>query len=836
MASKHRRGSSNPAPSDRAPSMNQMLDELSEIPQIKAFIAKKDFKGLQAFLEQFAMSVDPAEVLDDADLEDEWDEEDDLDEDDFEEDDFEEDGFYGYDDTPMGRALELLDRADGLSRKRQAAAAREALEICPQCCEAYTVLADLATSDEEALAFHRSAVEAAWNALGPDPRGALYRELEDEEPRDDYIEALGNLARFLFDSGNFAEANKRFRELLDLDSGDLDDAEHFDLLRLELLGCLLRADLRDELRDFLNGHKDLAADSPYFAYAAALLEFRAEGDTSHARKLLRAAKSTNRYVLDYLTGKLNPPHQPPFRSTRRSKEEAAEFAVAHLRDWTETEGAVSWIRQVFKLKVVERTDVDRPRLIDRWLKAAAGFPQTADEVWHVDAQRVPTLARADDDIAEDDVEGDEPPWTAIVARESDGALVKMDFIATRPADEDLFAFVLQAMAGDFDGNSSRPKAIAVCRRDYSKKWFARLASIGVELILREELSAIDAQIQILERSAGQVEKIGAAIADAESGNLPSPNSLPQDAQELWLADIRELAAWIERDGKLFRPWLSVVLDVTNHKILMQYVTANDQEHEKQLWHTLRAAMARPLWGDPRRPGGIKFGGAELAEYFNTRLAEFGVSAESSDDLAPIDHMVDELTKGMNGAELVGPLVDVEGVTNDHLRAFYAAALSFRKSKPWRRVPINGLFKVDRVDPEGPSWFGVVMGQSGMTYGLALYENLDELLRLMSGALIDDEEATRVPAISLTFGESHEMSVRDLQAIEKHGFPVEGTEGHPSVTRINRGGSLRAPLVGELELLTACLDTLSEFPYDRHAGDLARVSVGDREVTVRLEWL
>lgn len=821
---------------DGMPEASELMDRLAEMPEVQMYTANRDYRGLREFLERFfSPLVEAAGDLDAEDRDAEDLDAEDLDAEDFDAEDFgdEEFGFEGFDDdefdeddetdyfdddSPLGQAQRILDESYGASPKRQAAAARKALEICPECSEVYTRLAEVAATEEEALGYYRSAVEAAWKALGPNPRRVLDEDFGERDAILDYFEATRDLAAALFDAGMVDEAIGRYEELLDIDPDDEQE------VRLELLDCLLRADRRDEVRELIARYED--EESPYFAYSAALLEFRAEGDTSYARKLLRAAKGTNRFVIDFLVGKRDLPREMSGFAPRGSKAEAGDYAFDHLRHWTGSEGAVAWVRQVFKLKTIERTAEDQPRLNEYWRKLAAALPQNETETWQVDAQRI--AGRDEDD------EPEESPWSAVATRDDDGA-IHFDFFPSQPTSADVLGFVLQTMSRSQERTAARPGTINVCRREYLKDWRDTLASLGVALRLVEELPACDAEFDALAASTGAADHVTSALADAQAGDLPPPDTLPQHEDEIWMADVRQLATWMHVDGKMVRPTFAAVLDATNQKILMQNIGTNDSAGEEMLWTVLCASMARPLWGEPRRPGGVAFRNPDFLEAFGPRLAEFGVDVQITDDLGPFDQMVDNLGRRMEGEDLVGPLVDIEGIANDHLRSFYAAAARFRQARPWLRVPTDAVLQVERLDPHGDAWFGVIMGQSGMTYGLALYESLEELLTLMSGQVSDDD-ATRIPAMSLTFDEPHVLSARDVEAIERHGFAIHDRDGYPNVTRIERGGGVRAPLLWELEFVTACLELLADFEFERHAGTMGRAATGTRDVALRLEWL
>ena len=108
------------------------------------------------------------------------------------------------------------------------------------------------------------------------------------------------------------------------------------------------------------------------------------------------------------------------------------------------------------------------------------------------------------------------------------------------------------------------------------------------------------------------------------------------------------------------------------------------------------------------------------------------------------------------------------------------------------------------------WFAVVMGQSGVQLGLALYDDLKLLRSILKQELSDSENAGRTSAISVTFGEDFELPIRDLDAIERFGWPVAGPEAYPCVLRIRPGHQLEPAEPCELELLEVGLRTIPDF--------------------------
>ncbi len=723
------------------------------------------------------------------------------------------------DDSPMGRALDVLYEAQEATPKRQLQAARKALKICPQCVEAHGMLGDLAATDEESLAHYQTAVETGWRNLGKDPRQQFGEHFWLALETRPFMAAKRNLANFLWETGDVAAAIEHYRELLEFNPNDNQG------VRYELANCLLREDRRADLRELLERYDEDA--SAEFAYSAALLAFREQGDTPHARKLLRAAKRSNKHVIAYLVGKDELPFDLPEYITVGGKDEAVSFAAANLRNWTETDGAVPWIRKVLKLKVVEPGKTKRAPQGDRWMRIAADLPQSEDEVWQIDAVQM-------EDFAADDPNG--APWMAAIVRDDDGLVVNFDLNPDCPSPDELLAFVLQAMSSDDRREPSRPAAIEVRRQPLYSAWTKPMNALGIDLILCDELPTCDEALRESSQGSLSVDRLASVLSDAAEGNLPSPNTLSQATGEFWLADIRSLATWLEDGGSLIRPMMAMIVDTTNEALLMQDVVIEDEVDDDRLWRVLSAAMHSPQEGEPRRPGRIGFRTSEFVDRFGPRLADIGIDAAVCEDLGPIDFMADELGRRMCGPEAPPALVDVPGMTNEHLLAFFDSAATFRQNAVWRGVPSDAMLRVDRVQPAGPSWFGVVMGQSGMTYGLALYESLDDLLRLMSGAITSNEEAARTSALSMTFGEAFDISPRDLEAQEQHGWPVVGKQGYPTITRVNQGGSMRPPLVWELELMTTCLAALPEFRYRVGTNTTASTPTGNGEVTLRLHWL
>jgi hypothetical protein len=166
-----------------------------------------------------------------------------------------------------------------------------------------------------------------------------------------------------------------------------------------------------------------------------------------------------------------------------------------------------------------------------------------------------------------------------------------------------------------------------------------------------------------------------------------------------------------------------------------------------------------------------------------------------------------------------------GVTPGRVAGFYEAAAAFFHQAPWKEVGYEAAIKVECAKFQSGPWYAVLMGQSGLTTGLALYEDLKALRRLWARG--GKGNARRTVGTSVTFGEEWDIPVADLDAAKEHGWPVARPDAYPEVFRKERGLSVRPPLAWELELMEACLRAIPEIVDRRKQDDPA-----GEEFTVR----
>ena len=260
--------------------------------------------------------------------------------------------------------------------------------------------------------------------------------------------------------------------------------------------------------------------------------------------------------------------------------------------------------------------------------------------------------------------------------------------------------------------------------------------------------------------------------------------------DIWQADCRQFTRRIEIAGERVRPWM-VLVSSRSREIVLGHAMLETEPTAAALWDILAGAMASPAMGEPHRPTEIQVRPGSIWEELEDSLSAIGVTCTPTTPLDQIDFLFDNLVKHLEGVSQPG-LLDMPGVTEERVERFYEVAAAFYRRAPWRMLGYEAIIQVECDRYESGPWYGVVMGQSGLTLGIALYEDLALLRRMYAGKLTDEEGARRTVALTVTFDDDASLSEADLEAIEANGWPVASPEGYPSFFRKERGLSMRPP--------------------------------------------
>ena len=307
--------------------------------------------------------------------------------------------------------------------------------------------------------------------------------------------------------------------------------------------------------------------------------------------------------------------------------------------------------------------------------------------------------------------------------------------------------------------------------------------------------------------------------------------------DVWQVDGRAVAHLVESEGKLVQPWMSLVTSTTGGTILA-HAMAIEPPTPALFWDLLARAMQKPMAEEPHRPTQLQVRPGPSWDELRPHLEAIGVECVESEDLDQVDFLLDDLSKHLTRDAPPG-LLDIPGQTPERVAGFYRAAAEFYRKAPWKSLGYEEAIKVECDQYQSGPWYAVVMGQSGLTVGVALYEDLNLLRRMWAEELSEEENVRETVALTATFDPEADVSPADVLAAREHGWEVAGPEAHPSVFRKERGMSMRPPLAWELELLEGCLRAIPDFVAGHRPGDTGvvrmTVPVATRALDLRLSW-
>jgi tetratricopeptide (TPR) repeat protein len=285
--------------------------------------------------------------------------------------------------------------------------------------------------------------------------------------------------------------------------------------------------------------------------------------------------------------------------------------------------------------------------------------------------------------------------------------------------------------------------------------------------------------------------------------------------DVWQADFKQMPNWIGIAGERVRPWTVLVTSQSNDLVLGHQMS-EEIPSAALLWDALVQAMQQPAAGTPHRPTELQVRADERWENLKPHLDEIGVGLTVTDELDEISAVFKDMTEHICGKPRPG-LLDMPGVTPAQVGGFFEAAAFFFLQAPWKKLGDEAAIKVECDKFQSGPWYAVVMGQSGLTTGLALYEDLKALRQIWTTDGSEEETAREGVATTVTFGEEWTIPLADLEATKKHGWQVARPDAYPEVFHKERGLVLRPPLAWQLELMEGCLRAIPEF-VNRHTQD------------------
>jgi tetratricopeptide (TPR) repeat protein len=240
--------------------------------------------------------------------------------------------------TPLERAQDLIYQAyQETSPKRRADMARRAVEISPDCADAYNILAETERSPEKALALYEQGMAAGERAIGTEGFHEMEGNFWSATETRPYMRASQNVAELAWMLGQRRRAIEIFEHMLRLNPNDNQG------VRYRLISYYLEEGDDKAAIKLLKKYKDDAAAT--WAYSQALVIFRLKGPGPDADKAFNIAFKANPHVPAYLLGKKHMPLQLPDHIGLGDTSEAVDYVASGRHAWNQTPGALDWLAQ-----------------------------------------------------------------------------------------------------------------------------------------------------------------------------------------------------------------------------------------------------------------------------------------------------------------------------------------------------------------------------------------------------------------------------------------------------------------------------------------------------------
>jgi tetratricopeptide (TPR) repeat protein len=213
--------------------------------------------------------------------------------------------------------------------------ANEALELDPNCVDAYMILAnDAAENRQDILNYLRQGVDAGERDLGDTLSEGVghFWNLPETRP---YMRARYGYAETLWELGKREESIAHFEALLVLNPEDNQG------VRYMLLSHHIEMADYDSAQTLLARFVD--DDTALWEFPAALLSYIAHGDVRVSRNLRRKALQSNAHVAAYLASDQHLPKQLPDYYGVGDENEAIVYAWYNRKLWRNVDGAMAWL-------------------------------------------------------------------------------------------------------------------------------------------------------------------------------------------------------------------------------------------------------------------------------------------------------------------------------------------------------------------------------------------------------------------------------------------------------------------------------------------------------------
>ena len=296
--------------------------------------------------------------------------------------------------------------------------------------------------------------------------------------------------------------------------------------------------------------------------------------------------------------------------------------------------------------------------------------------------------------------------------------------------------------------------------------------------------------------------------------------LPQANGEVWEVGRRRLnisIAELERKGE--RPELLLAVHASGQGGVVQANIIPSSTPPTALADFLLEAMRQPMMGKPRRPQLIRVNSQAEAKALAAMLTAAGIRLEVPASLVVLDALVEEMATEFGGGGMdyrTQAARAGEPLSDEALCELFKAAMAFYRAELWLDFGDEVMFEIKLQPTSGGSktLHGIIMGNMGQEFGLALYASLDDFRRFYEFSVqhIEQIEQTRkvigkgrmtkkrqqqedemlaklmsVSAVGLTFTPQRDVPSPLVEEAKQLRLPIANKAAFPLVMRLGAGG-------------------------------------------------
>lgn len=320
---------------------------------------------------------------------------------------------------------------------------------------------------------------------------------------------------------------------------------------------------------------------------------------------------------------------------------------------------------------------------------------------------------------------------------------------------------------------------------------------------------------LVQDEAGNIDMVERAVpylrmeAEIPTPQMADVQALPQ-AEETWQVTALKMWAWItDEEGESYRPYLVLVASPDGPLLLFQEMLET-RPSIAQVRDALLKAMSHPAAGagTPRRPTVVVSDDEDLAGALASEMTPLSIRCIAA-ATPELDDMLAELEYFLAGGhEPVPGLLDDPRVTPEQVGEFFEAAADLYREAPWELMLDEDLLAVRYPVPDGEWRFVSVMGNAGLEFGLAVFEDLFDYDLLASNP--PEDVIGLMTYRSITYDDMTAMPFADLDALEYYGWKIAEDDAYPIPLQITEDEEVLRPGPDEIDWYTIALRAVAAF--------------------------